>query len=157
MNFSSFIEENIREKIQECSFEKKEVDNINLYFLYIVNHQCDEYTKTAVSLKNGVLNKDTLLAKIIQNRNYGGRRFNVTGIYSYGFDIDDLATFMEEGDKGITELKEVGQIIFNPSVDYFQQHNSVFIFLSNEKNKHTKKSVMVPRKKTIKSVAAYAT
>ena len=152
MNFSSYIDENIREKLDEMkdSFQKTIVENINLYFLYSVNQQCDEYKKIVVSLKNGILNKDVLLAEIIKNRNDGGRRFNVTGIYSYNFDTD-LATFMEEGDKGLTELNQVDSIIFKPSIDYFQHHNSVFIFLSNEKNKHTKKTTMVPRRKTIKN------
>ena len=156
MNFSSYIEENIREKLEELkdTFSTSMVENINIYFLYVINQQCEEYKKIVVSLKNGVLSKDTLLAEIIKNRNDGGRRFNVTGIYTYGFDTD-LATFMEQGDKGLTELKEVESITFLPSVDYFQHHNSVFIFFSNEKNKHTKKTTTGPKKRTLKTVSAY--
>ncbi len=154
MNFSSYIEENLREKLEEMkdSFPKAVVENANLYFLYVVNQQCDEYKKLVVPLKNGVFNKESLLAEIIKNRNNGGRRFNATGIYSYGFNVDDLATFMEEGDKGITEFKQVESMTFEPSIDYFQHHNSIFIFLSNEKNKNTKKTTMVPRRKTIKNL-----
>jgi len=153
MNVLSYVEDNIQEKLNELkdNFEKGIVENVNLYFLYVVNQQCDEYQHEVVSLNNGVLQKDNLLAEIIKHRNEGGRRFNVTGIYKYGFDTDDLVQFMEEGDKGLIEFKEVENITFEPSIDYYQHHNSVFIFLSNEKNKYTKKMIGNPRKKTLKS------
>jgi uncharacterized protein YegJ (DUF2314 family) len=153
MNFSSYIEENIREEIENHKehFQMVTPEFVNIYFLYVINNQCDEYVKEVVPLKQGVLTKESLLAEIVKKRN-DGRRFNISGVYSYNFNVDDLATFVERGDKGFTQHTEVDAIHFNQSVDYFQHHISLFIFLTNEKNKHTKKTNIVPRRKTLKSV-----
>jgi hypothetical protein len=153
MNFSSYVEENIREEIEKHmdSFTKVTPEYVNIYFLYVVNNQCDEYAKEVVPLKNGVLAKEDLLAEIVKKRN-DGRRFNISGVYSYNFDVDDLAEFVECGDKGFVQHNTVDAISFTTSVDYFQHHNSLFIFLSNEKNRLTKKSTIVPKRKTLKSV-----
>ena len=153
MNFSSYIDEKLEE--MKDQFQKVIVEHINIYFLYVVNQQCEEYKKIVITLKNGTLNKDVLLAEIIKHRTSGGRRFNATGIYKYGFDTEDLATFVNEGDNGFIEYKDVENIDFNLTTDYFQHHNSLFIFLSNEKNKHTKKSQFTPKRKTLKSSVAY--
>ena len=152
MNFSSYVEENIREEIEKCnSFNKIMPEYVNIYFLYVVNNQCDEYAKEVVPLKQGVLTKEDLLAEIVKKRN-DGRRFNISGVYSYNFNVDDLATFVEQGDSGFTLHTNIDAINYSQSVDYFQHHNSLFIFLTNEKNRHTKKSTIVPKRKTLKSL-----
>ena len=89
------------------------------------------------------------MAEIIKNRNDSGRRFNVTGIYNYNFDTDNLVDFMNNGHT-FNEFTSVHDIPFNKSIDYFEHHNAAFIFLSNEKNKNTKKTNIIPRKKTLK-------
>ena len=152
MNFSSYVEENIREEIEKHknTFNKIMPEYVNIYFLYVVNNQCDEYAKEVVPLKQGVLTKEDLLAEIVKKRN-DGRRFNISGVYSYNFNVDDLATFVEQGDSGFTIHTNVDAIDYSQSVDYFQHHNSLFIFLTNEKNKHTRKSIIVPKRKTLKS------
>jgi hypothetical protein len=152
MNFSSYVEKNIREEIEKHidSFTKVTPEYVNIYFLYVVNNQCDEYAKEVVPLKNGVLTKEDLLAEIVKKRN-DGRRFNISGVYSYNFNVEDLAEFVECGDKGFVQHNNVDAIQYTTSVDYFQHHNSLFIFLTNEKNKHTKKSTIVPKRKTLKS------
>jgi hypothetical protein len=153
MNFSSYVELNIREEIEKHknTFNKIMPEYVNIYFLYVVNNQCDEYAKEVVPLKQGVLTKEDLLAEIVKKRN-DGRRFNISGVYSYNFNVDDLATFVEQGDSGFTIHTNVDAIDYSKSVDYFQHHNSLFIFLTNEKNKHTRKSIIVPKRKTLKSV-----
>jgi len=153
MNFSSYVEENIREEIEKhkSSFNKIMPEYVNIYFLYIINNQCDEYAKEVVALKQGVLTKEDLLAEIVKKRN-DGRRFNISGVYSYNFNVDDLAKFVEDGDSGFTHHTNIDAINYSQSVDYFQHHNSLFVFLTNEKNKHTKKSTIVPKRKTLKSM-----
>jgi hypothetical protein len=153
MNFSSYVELNIREEIEKHknTFNKIMPEYVNIYFLYVVNNQCDEYAKEVVPLKQGVLTKEDLLAEIVKKRN-DGRRFNISGVYSYNFNVDDLSSFVEQGDSGFTIHTNVDAIDYSQSVDYFQHHNSLFIFLTNEKNKHTRKSIIVPKRKTLKSV-----
>ena len=151
MNFSSYVEENLREEIEKHNnFTKTTPEYVNIYFFYVIHNQCDEYTKEVVSLNQGVLSKESLLAEIVKKRNEG-RRYNISGIYSYHFNVDDLAKFVENGDKGFTEYTEIDAINYNPSVDYFQHHNSLFVFLTNEKNKNTKKTITPSKRKTMKA------
>jgi hypothetical protein len=153
MNFSSYVEENLREEIEKhgSNFTKATPEFVNIYFFYIVNHQCDEYMKEVVPLNQGVLSKDSLLAEIVKKRN-DGRRFNISGMYGYHFNVEDLAGFVENGDQGFHEYTEIESIDYNPTIDYFQHHNSLFVFLSNEKNIHTKKKSIAPKRKTAKAI-----
>ena len=90
------------------------------------------------------------MTEIIKNRNESGRRFNVSGIYNYNFDNKDLADFLNNG-KQMDEYKSVENITYNNSIDFFEHHNSLFVFLTNEKNKNTKKSVPSIKHKTLKA------
>ena len=154
MNFSSYdneIEQDITNSIEKLKdqFNRVDVQNIYIYFLYVVNQSCETYKRIVVPINDGVLTKDSLMAEIIKNRNDSGRRFNVTGIYNYNFDTEDLVNFMNNGHT-FNEFTNVHDIPFNKSIDYFEHHNAAFIFLSNEKNKNTKKTNIIPRKKTLK-------
>lgn len=156
MNFSSYdneIDEDIANSIEKIKdqFNRVDVQSIYIYFLYIVNQSCETYKRIVIPINDGVLTKDTLMAEIIKNRNDSGRRFNVTGIYNYNFDKDDLVDFMNNGHT-FNEFTSVHDIPFNKSIDYFEHHNAAFIFLSNEKNKNTKKTNIIPRKKTLKHI-----
>jgi hypothetical protein len=104
MNFSSYdeeIEENLISKVQALhnDFTKVDVQNVYVYFLYVVNQTCENYKRIVSPLTNGVLTKDNLMAEIVKNRNESGRRFNVTGIYNYNFDVDNLVDFINNGHK----------------------------------------------------------
>ena len=154
MNISSYdneIDEDIANSIEKIKdqFNRVDVQSIYIYFLYIVNQSCETYKRIVIPINDGVLTKDTLMAEIIKNRNDSGRRFNVTGIYNYNFDKDDLVEFMNNGHV-LNEFTNVVDIPFNKSIDYFEHHNAAFIFLSNEKSKNTKKTNTIPRKKTLK-------
>ena len=154
MNFSSYdneIDEDIMNSIEKLKdqFNKIDVQHIYIYFLYVVNQTCENYKRIIVPINDGNLSKDVLMSEIIKNRNESGRRFNVTGIYNYNFDKDDLVEFMNNGNT-LNEYKNVTDFPFNKSIDYFEHHNAAFIFLSNEKGKNTKKTNNIPRKKTLK-------
>ena len=90
------------------------------------------------------------MTEIVKNRNESGRRFNVSGIYSYNFDKTDLKDFLNNGST-MGEYKTVDNIPFNKSIDFFEHHNSIFVFMNNEKNKNTKKSNVVGKSRTIKA------
>ena len=152
MNFSSdTLDKNLNELLD--TFNTKiniiEVQNIYVYFFYVIQNTCDIYKRIIVPLTNGVLLKENLMTEIVKNRNESGRRFNVSGIYNYNFD-KDLAEFLNNG-KEMEQYKSVENITYNNSIDFFEHHNSLFVFLTNEKNKNTKKSVPSIKHKTLKS------
>jgi hypothetical protein len=155
MNFSSY-EQNFDENLNEMldTFNKQinviEVQNIYVYFFYIIQNTCDIYKRIIIPLSNGVLTKENLMTEIVKNRNESGRRFNVSGINKYNFDTTNLKDFLNNGTV-MDEYKNVENISFNNSIDYFEHHNSLFVFLTNEKNKNTKKSGPTNKHKTLKS------
>jgi hypothetical protein len=152
MNFSSdTLDKNLNELLDKFNTKINiiEVQNIYVYFFYVIQNTCDIYKRIIVPLTNGVLLKENLMTEIVKNRNESGRRFNVSGIYNYNFD-KDLADFLNNG-KEMDEYKSVENITYNNSIDFFEHHNSLFVFLTNEKNKNTKKSVPSIKHKTLKS------
>ena len=157
MNFSSYdddIKDTLRSDFNSLkhNFVKEPVSNINIYFLYNVNQVCEQYKKIIMPVVEGQITKDVLYSEIIKHRNDSGRRFNVNGIYSYNFDVDELFEYIETDDKCFKEYKQVENITFKPSFDYFQHHNSLFVFFTNEKSKNTRRVGQPTKKKTLKNV-----
>ena len=149
------IDEDLTEKINKIMnettyFNSSTVNMVNIYFFYCINHSLEQYTKVVVPLKLGVLNKDELLATILKYRTSDGRRFNVSGIYSYQF-TQDITTFLKESSLTMNEHSQVEEITFKPMIELFQHHSSIFILLNNEKMKNTKKLYdSKPKRKTMK-------
>jgi len=137
------LSEEITKKVEKIMnettmFNKSNVDMVNLYFFYCINHSLEQYTKVVVPLKVGNLSKDELLTNILKYRTNDGRRYNLNGIYAYQFD-SDIVEFLKNNDCPVKEHKQVEDIKFEPMIDLFQHHSSIFIILNNEKTKHTKK------------------
>jgi hypothetical protein len=159
MNFSSY-DDNIHKTLKDDlakikdEFVKEDVSNINIYFLYSVNNVCEQYKKIVVNVVDGRFTKDELYSEIIKNRNEAGRRYNVNGVYSYNFNVDELFEFIEtdQDDHCFKEYKQIENVDFKPSFNYFQHHNSLFVFFTNEKGKSTRRSGQSSKKKTAKNV-----
>jgi hypothetical protein len=137
------VDVNLSEKIDKIlnetdMFNKSNVEMVNIYFFYCINKSLDEYTKIVLPLKLGNLSKDDLLTNILKYRMYGGRRYNVNGIYAYQFDTD-IKEFLQSNECNVKEHKQVVDIKFEPMVELFQHYSSIFIVLNNEKTKHTRK------------------
>ncbi len=134
------------------------VDNqyVNIYFFYSINGICDQYNKVVMPLKLGVLTKDDFMTEIIKHRNNHGRRFNLSGIYSFknSLNKDNIESFLTNPEKHnmFFEYKQVESINFNKSIEIYQHHNSVFVFLSCDQNKKSRKSApTIQTKKTLKN------
>ena len=153
------LSEEITRKVEKIMnettmFDKSNVDMVNLYFFYCINHSWEQYTKVVVPLKLVNLSKDELLTNILKYRINDGRRYNLNGIYAYQFD-SEIVEFLKDNDCPVKEHKQVEDIKFEPMIDLFQHHSSIFIILNNEKTKHTKKlyeNVNGSKRKTSKMV-----
>ena len=135
-------------------FNQVENQYVNLYFLYTINGTFDEYKKLSVPLTLGTLTKETLMSEILKNRTESGRRFNVTGIYAYKFTEkdSDLISFLTLPSKDLHEVKQITSIQFPATIELFQHHNSVFVFMSSEQMKKSRKNVVSNHKKTVKNL-----
>jgi hypothetical protein len=121
------------------------VDNqyVNMYFFYSINGHCEQYKKVILPLKLSNLTKEDFTVEIMKHRNNHGRRFNICGIYSFKNNLskDNLESFLTNPDKHnmFFEYKGIETIQFNKSIEIYQHHNSVFVFLSCDQSKKSRK------------------
>jgi len=130
------------------------VDNkfVNLYFFYVLQGNCEQYKKIVLELKpKGLLSRDVLTDEIVKNRTEGGRRYHVSGIYSFRFDEKDLVSFATQSGQYFHNHTQVEPIHFAPSPELFQHHNSLFIFLGCEQQRKTKKCEIIGKRSTLKA------
>jgi len=154
IDYDSEIDEGLTKKLEKIInetnvFNTSNVDMVNLYFFYCINQSLEQYTKVVVPLKIGKLTKDELLTNILKYRMNDGRRFNITGIYSYQFDAD-VIHFMKDNECDTKEFKQVEDIHFQPMIELYKHYSSIFIILNNEKTKHTRKikeNISIPSKR----------
>jgi len=126
----------------ENYFDYVENKFVHIYFFYVLQGQCEQYKKITVELKaNGLLSRDTLTDEIVKNRTEGGRRYHVSGIYSFQFDETDLVKFAESSTHYFHSHSQVEPIHFAKSPELFQHHNSVFIWLGCEQQRKTKRFI----------------
>lgn len=137
--------ENLCEDEEEDYFNLADNQYVNIYFFYSINGNCEQYNKVVLPLKLSSLTKEDFMAEIIKNRNNHGRRFNLSGIYSFKNSLtkDKLQSFLTNPDKHnmFFEYKNVETIHFNKSIEMYQHHNSVFVFLSCDQTRKSRKSL----------------
>jgi hypothetical protein len=133
-------------------FDYVENKFVNLYFFYVLQGNSEQYKKITVELKpNGLLSRDILTDEIVKNRTEGGRRYHVTGIYSFRFDEKDLVKFAETNNSYFHNHPQVESIHFPPSPELFQHHNSVFIWLGCDQQRKTKRCELTTKRATLKA------
>jgi hypothetical protein len=141
----------IQELCEDQYFDYVENKYVQLYFFYVLQGTCEEYKKITVELKaNGILSRETLTDEIVRNRTDHGRRYHVTGIYSYRFDEPDLVKFSTTKGNYFHNHGQIETIQFPPSPELFQHHNSVFIWMSCEQHRKTKRAELTGKRNTLK-------
>lgn len=131
----------------------KTADNlfVNLYFFYLQNGTCEDYRKVQVPLKEGVLTKEEFTGELLKHRVFKGQRYQLYQLYHYHVNV--LEEQLPEMDihNAFEGHAQVEPMEFPPSLELFQHHNSVFVFLSTEQARKTRRVLMGPVKKTLKS------
>jgi hypothetical protein len=141
----------LKELCEDQYFETVENKYIQVYIFYILQGNCEKYKKTTVELKKGTLMRETLTEEIVKHRNEGGRRYHVTGIYSFRFDETDLLKFAELSSSYLHTHKQIENIPFDPSPELFQHHNSMFVLMGCEQSRKTKRTDIPVRRMTLKN------
>lgn len=148
----------LRELCEDNYFTMAENKFVNLYFLYIVNGNCEQYKKEVVELRgDSMLTREDFMSEIIKYRINNGRKYNVIGLYSYRpeFTNDEMEQFVTLPVNCFFSHSQVETIRFPESIELFQHHNSVFILMSSDQIKKTVKSgTTTSGRKTIKNITA---
>ena len=92
------------------------------------------------------------MAEIISHRMDNGRRYNVSSIYSYKVETKEheLVDFVKNPNVPFNIYTQVESISFPPSLELFQHHNSVFVILSSDQTKKSRRVSSAPMRKTLK-------
>ena len=135
-------------------FKKSPNQFVNIYFFYAINGHCEQYKKSVLPLKLGLLTREDFMAEIISHRIDTGRRYNVSSIYSYKVETkeNEIEEFVKTANVPFTTYTQVEAISFPPSLELFQHHNSVFVFLSSDQAKKSRKTSLNPSKRTLKCI-----
>ena len=142
----------LRTLCESSYFKKNSNQFVNIYFFYVINGHSEQYKKSVVPLKFGVLTREDFMAEIISHRMDNGRRYNVSSIYSYKVETkeEQLEEFVKTANVPFTTYTQVEAITFPPSLELFQHHNSVFVFLSSDQTKKSRKISSGSARKTLK-------
>lgn len=159
MNFDTDVNEHqahIKETIKKLQtsslFDKSKVNDIHLFFFYVINKKLESFKRIDLSISDSVLTKNELLTNILKNKKEDGRKFNITGIYKYHFNETDLSDFVDNNtlSSWFTSLSKVDDVPYEESIEIFQDYTSLFIVLQNEKSVKTKKQTDQKKNKTIR-------
>lgn len=158
MNFDTDVKEhqnNIKDTIARLQtstlFNKSHVKDIHLFFFYVINQKLETFKRIDVSI-NGTLTKNILLTHILKNKKEDGRKFNITGIYKYHFNENDLSDFVDNNTltQWFSSFDKVDDVTYEESIEIFQDYSSLFIVLQNEKSIKTKRQTEQKKNKTIR-------
>jgi len=159
MNFNTDLTEhqsNLKEDIiilKETTdlFQKAVVQDVHLFFLYIINNKLETYKKLDVKLKNSTLSKNDLLSEILKHKKEDGRKFIVAGLYKYHYLKEDLSDCLNNKlSDCFNSFNSIDNFMFEDSIEIFQDYTSIFVILQNEKCIKTKRRIDSKRNKTIK-------
>ena len=159
MNFYTDVNEHqahIKETIKRLQtsslFDKSKVNDIHLFFFYVINKKLESFKRIDLSISDSVLTKNELLSNILKNKKEDGRKFNITGIYKYHFNETDLSDFVDNNtlSSWFTSLSKVDDVPYEESIEIFQDYTSLFIVLQNEKSVKTKRQTDQKKNKTIR-------
>jgi hypothetical protein len=158
MNFRDNIKEHqdlMKENIEHLQkktrlFQRGPVLDIHIIFLYVINQKLENFKKIDVKLSASTLTKNALLAELLQHKKEDGRLFHITGIYKYNFTETNLSDFIEERlTNHFVSFQKVDPIVYEDTIELFQDYSSLFVVLQNEKSIKTKRT-QEKKNKTIK-------
>jgi hypothetical protein len=151
--------EKLKTFVEDGLFKTAPNESINLYLFYCVHRECEEYEVLTFPLgPDGTLDKASFLRLLSEFRTRNGRKYNVVGLHTYHVGMKDVGLvdfYNAETDPYLTTHKKFDQTVqFPPSLEFFQHHNSMFIFLMSEQVKKTKRTSMPTKRITMKSNAS---
>ena len=150
-------------------FYKSEVSSIELIFYYINNNnEIEKIRKERIELKAAdpntkkILQKETIIQLIKEKENYNNKKYILNGLLKYNIDIeaidaidaneiDVIETNNETSNNFFTTVfyspYPEEDIIFEKTIDFFQDLNALYIFLKEEEECKKKKIHITTKKR----------
>ena len=146
-----WISEYINKEKMFDKFYKEKVENIQLFFLYVdTRKNIIKVIKNKYRLENNIILKDKLSEIIENNRTILKKRFKLTQLLKYNFNIDneDVNKFLKNPDdfQFLIKINKIKDIFWDNTIPLFNSLNSLyFIFVENVK--HNTKKIRIKKKR----------
>jgi len=147
----NWISEYINKEKMFDKFYKEQVEKIQLFFLYIdTRKNIIKVIKNKHKLENNVILKENLSEIIEANRTILKKRFKLTQLLKYNFNIDneDVNKFLKTPSdfQFLTKINKIKDIFWDNTIPLFNSLNSLyFIFIENVK--HNTKKIHLKKKR----------
>ena len=134
-------------------FYKDTVKNIKLYFFYIDSkREIIKVLKQKKDLSDNVLYKDEISKIVNKNRCILNKRFILSQIVKYNFNIENnnINKFINNNNNNefLTKINEINDIYWDNTIPFFSSLNSLYFIFYEKKNKNTKKIFLKRKKKS---------
>ena len=153
----NWISEYINKEKMFDKFYKEQVEKIQLFFLYVdTRKNIIKVIKNKHKLENNVILKENLSEIIEANRTILKKRFKLTQLLKYNFNIDneDVNKFLKTPSdfQFLTKINKIKDIFWDNTIPLFNSLNSLyFIFIENVKHNTKKIHLKKKRGKTKKN------
>jgi hypothetical protein len=147
----NWISEYINKEKMFDKFYKEQVEKIQLFFLYVdTRKNIIKVIKNKHKLENNVILKENLSEIIEANRTILKKRFKLTQLLKYNFNIDneDVNKFLKTPSdfQFLTKINKIKDIFWDNTIPLFNSLNSLyFIFIENVK--HNTKKIHLKKKR----------
>lgn len=153
----TWIDELEKEDLPYNNFYNEIVTYFNIFYVYI-NNENDIYNikKETVDISNNTFEKERLVKNIKKYRINNNTKHNLISILQYNIDLqpDDIKFFISKRDdyNFLSIKKNLNDIIWKDTINYFKDINSLYIFFYQERKKNGKqtKKIFIKNYKTKK-------
>ena len=159
---TDWIDELEKQELPYENFYKENVDNVNIFYIYINNNNnIYNIKKEELPISESILRKEKLVYLIKKYRNNNQIKHNLISVLQYNIDIspDDIKDLLKNKNLNFLSVKNsLNDIKWNDTIQYFKKINALYILFYQEKktNKQTKKifirNVKLKHKTTRKKV-----
>ena len=153
----NWLSEYIQKEALFDKFYKEPVENIQLFFLYVdTKKNIIKVLKKKHKLDKCIILKEKLSEIIEENRTILKKRFKLTQLLKYNFNIDneDINKFLEKTTdfQFLTKINKIKDVYWDNTIPLFHSLNSLyFIFVENVKHNTKKIHLKKRRGKTKKN------
>ena len=139
---TDWIDELEKQELPYENFYKENVDNVNIFYIYINNNNnIYNIKKEELPISESILRKEKLVYLIKKYRNNNQIKHNLISVLQYNIDIspDDIKDLLKNKNLNFLSVKNsLNDIKWNDTIQYFKKINALYILFYQEKKTNKK-------------------
>ena len=137
---SEDILENLTNLLENSNFFKKgsTISSLRCIIFYLDDKNIINFEKSEIEIKNNKLTKKELISIILDNKKYNSEKYDLTGIYKFELNLkeSEVKNFCQNPEQFsfTTQYENIEDIVFNPSIELFNDSCKILLFFSKKSN-----------------------